>query len=72
MAKVLQIRCFTFHGVRAGKEFLRWVCSFRRRHHPVLLAKLTRFEGERILIRRRRDVRRFLNTIGPLDITTAT
>ncbi|HWF49980.1 MAG TPA: AAA family ATPase [Solirubrobacteraceae bacterium] len=51
-------------------EFLRWVWSFRRRHRPVLLAKLAGFEGHTILFRRRRDVRRFLDTIAPVDITT--
>jgi adenylate kinase family enzyme len=50
-------------------EFLRWVWSFRRRQRPVLLAKLAGFEGHTILFRRRRDVRRFLDTIAPIDIT---
>jgi adenylate kinase family enzyme len=55
---------------RITPEFLRWVWSFRRRHRPLLLAKLARFEGNTILLRRRRDVRRFLYTITPVDMTT--
>jgi adenylate kinase family enzyme len=44
-------------------EFLRWVWSFRRRQRPVMLAKLQAFEGQTFLLRRRRDVRRFLDTV---------
>ena len=51
-------------------EFLRWVWSFRRRHRPVLLAKLAGFDGHTILLRRRRDVRRFLDTVTPVAVTT--
>ncbi len=40
--------------------FLRWVWSFRRRHRPRLLQLLASFNGEQIVLRRRRDVRRFL------------
>lgn len=50
-------------------EFVRWVWSFRRRQRPVLLASLARFDGHTILLRRRRDIRRFLDTIAPVDMT---
>jgi adenylate kinase family enzyme len=48
---------------RINFEFLRWVWSFRRRHRPVLLELLATFDGERIVLRRRRDVRRFLDSV---------
>jgi adenylate kinase family enzyme len=51
-------------------EFVRWVWSFRRRQRPVLVAKLALFAGHTILLRRRRDVRRFLDTIAPVDVAT--
>src|ERR1700733_12043500 len=35
--------------------FLRWVWSFRRRHRPRLLQLLASFNGEQIVLRRRRD-----------------
>ncbi len=48
---------------RISWEFLRWVWSFRRRQRPVLLAKLASFDGQTIVLRRRRDVHRFLDTM---------
>ncbi len=51
-------------------EFLRWVWSFRRRQRPVLLAKLASFEGHTLLLRRRRDIRRFLDATAPIETTT--
>jgi adenylate kinase family enzyme len=47
---------------RINWEFLRWVWFFRRRHRPALLELLATFDGERIVLRRRREVRRFLDT----------
>jgi adenylate kinase family enzyme len=41
--------------------FLRWVCTFRRRHRPALLAALSAFDGQVIILRSRRGARRFLN-----------
>lgn len=48
---------------RINFEFLRWVCRFRRRHRPVLLKLLATFDGQRIVLCRRRDVRRFLDSV---------
>lgn len=44
---------------RIDREFLRWVWSFRRRHRPALLKMLDGFDGERIVLRSRREVGRF-------------
>ncbi|MFZ0043665.1 MAG: hypothetical protein WAK93_20315 [Solirubrobacteraceae bacterium] len=52
---------------RISWDFLRWVWSFRRRHRPALLERLDSFDGARIVLRRRRDVRRFLCTIAADD-----
>lgn len=52
---------------RINWAFLRWLCSFRRRHRPALLKRLDSFDGARIVLRRRRDVRRFLSTVGADD-----
>jgi adenylate kinase family enzyme len=43
-------------------EFLRWVWSFRRKQRQLLLDKLRNFSGKTIVLRRRGDVRRFLDT----------
>jgi adenylate kinase family enzyme len=43
--------------------FLRWVWWFRRRQRPVLIDQLAHFEGQTFVLRRRRDVRRFLESI---------
>lgn len=51
-------------------EFLRWVWSFRRRQRPMLLDKLTDFGGQTFVLRHRRDVHLFLNTIGPAEHQT--
>jgi adenylate kinase family enzyme len=56
---------------RISCEFLRWVWSFRRRHRPALLAMLDGFDGERIVLRRRRDVRNFLSTVPKPTATVA-
>lgn len=46
-----------------------WVWSFRRRHRPALLKLLAEFDGEPIVLRRRREVRFFLSTIAAADST---
>jgi adenylate kinase family enzyme len=46
--------------VHINYEFLRWVWMFRRRQRPMLLSKLARFEGEVVILHRRREVRRYL------------
>ena len=56
---------------RINWEFLCWVWSFRRRHRPALLAILDRFDGERIVLRSRRDVRCFLSTLSWVDSAVA-
>jgi adenylate kinase family enzyme len=52
---------------RINWEFLCWVWSFRRRDRPGLLAILDGFDGACIVLRSRRDVRRFLSTIPSAD-----
>ena len=44
-------------------EFVRWVCTFRARQRPKLLAKLASFDGETIILRQRRDIDQFLMQI---------
>jgi adenylate kinase family enzyme len=44
-------------------QFLRWVWSFRRRQRPELLQVLAGFEGQTFVLRRRADVRRFLESV---------
>jgi adenylate kinase family enzyme len=48
---------------RISWEFLRWVCSFRRRQRPTLLDMIAAFDGQKIVLRRRHEVRRFLEAI---------
>lgn len=54
-------------------EFVRWVWSFRRRHRPVLVDLLAAFDGQSIVLRRRRDVNRFLDatTVGDKPMIAA-
>ena len=49
--------------------FLRWVWLFRRRQRPRLLQLLATFNGERVVLRRRRDVQRFLDAIDTPEKT---
>jgi adenylate kinase family enzyme len=48
---------------RVSWQFLAWVWSFRRRQRPALLQALARFEGQAFVLRRRGEVRRFLETV---------
>lgn len=50
--------------VRINYEFLRWVWMFRRRQRPMLLSKLADFEGQSVILQRRREVRRYLEGIA--------
>jgi adenylate kinase family enzyme len=50
---------------RVNWAFLRWVCSFRRKHRPSLLQALSSFEGQTVVLRSRRQARRFLTTLEP-------
>ena len=50
--------------VRINHEFLRWVSTFRARQRPLLMSKLASFEGEVVILHRRAQVRRYLETIG--------
>jgi adenylate kinase family enzyme len=52
-------------GVYVGINyaFLRWVWMFRRRQRPMLLSKLANFEGQSVILHRRREVRRYLERI---------
>ena len=52
---------------RISWEFLSWAWSFRRRQRPVLLNILAEFDGDRIVLRRRREVGLFLSTIAASD-----
>lgn len=65
-------RCLRHHGrdrpdlgvyVRINFAFLRWVWTFRRRQRPMLLSKLANFEGQSVILHRRREVRRYLERI---------
>jgi adenylate kinase family enzyme len=65
-------RCLRHHGqdrpelgvyVRINYAFLSWVWTFRRRQRPMLLSKLANFEGQSVILHRRRDVRRYLERI---------
>ncbi len=49
--------------------FLRWVWLFRRRQRPRLLQLLATFNGERVVLRRGRDVQRFLDAIDAPEKT---
>jgi adenylate kinase family enzyme len=62
-------RCLLYRGqdcpdrgvyVRVNFAFVRWVCIFRRHHRPTLLAKLATFDGETVILRRRSEIRRYL------------
>jgi adenylate kinase family enzyme len=53
-------------------KFLRWVWRFRRRQRPTLLSKLSTFEGEVVILHRRREVRRYLEAIAPLSLASTT
>lgn len=48
---------------RINWEFVRWICSFRRRQRPRILTLLRTFDGGVVVLQSRRDVRRFLATI---------
>jgi hypothetical protein len=45
---------------------------FGRRQRPMLLSKLARFEGEVVILHRRREVRRYLEAISPLSSASTT
>lgn len=48
---------------RINWQFVRWICSFRRRQRPTILELLRTFDGEVVALRSRRDARRFLAAI---------
>ncbi len=48
---------------RINWDFVRWICSFRRRQRPEILELLRTFDGELVVLQSRRDVRRFLAAI---------
>jgi len=49
---------------RISWEFIRWICLFRRRQRPRILKLLAGYRGEVIVMTRRREVRRLLDTLG--------
>ncbi|MDQ6774783.1 MAG: topology modulation protein [Actinomycetota bacterium] len=49
---------------RISWEFIRWVSSFRRRQRPRILGLLEGRDGEVIVLRSRRDVRRMIAAIN--------
>jgi adenylate kinase family enzyme len=51
---------------RINFELLRWVWAFRRRQRPVVLEMLAGFDGARIVLRRRREARQFLDSVTGL------
>ena len=48
---------------RVSWQFLEWVWSFRRQQRPALLQVLAHFKGQTFVLRRRSDVRRFLDSL---------
>jgi adenylate kinase family enzyme len=52
------------HGLgiydRINPQFIRWILSFRRRQRPRILKLLNDFDGHLVLLRSRREVRRWL------------
>ncbi len=50
---------------RISWEFLRWIFSFRGRQRPRILELLSAYDGELIVVRSRREARRFLRSVEP-------
>jgi hypothetical protein len=53
---------------RISWEFVRWIYSFRTRQRPRILDLLGMFDGELIVLQSRRDVRRFLASLGEAGV----
>ena len=51
---------------RINWEFVRWIWSFRRRQRPLILELLRDFDGEVIVVTRRRDLQRLAGDSPPL------
>jgi adenylate kinase family enzyme len=48
-------------------QFIGWILSFRRRQRPRILKLLTDFDGHLVLLRSRREVRRWLLATRTVD-----
>jgi adenylate kinase family enzyme len=49
---------------RINWSFLSWVSSFRRRQRPRILDRVEDFTGEVVVLRRRREVARYLVSVA--------
>lgn len=52
---------------RISWEFIRWICSFRRRQRPRILQLLGDYHGELIVVTRRRNIQQLLLTFSGLQ-----
>lgn len=52
-------------------EFVRWVCSFRRRQRPKILRLLAGYDGTVVIVRHRRDAERLLEDLAPRSACAA-
>jgi adenylate kinase family enzyme len=50
------------YEVGVSREFVRWICNFRRVHRPKVLRLLADCSCEVIVLRSRKDTKRFLST----------
>lgn len=52
---------------RISWEFIRWICSFRRRQRPRILKLLAVYEGGLIVVRHRCDLERLIAALKEPD-----
>ncbi|MDX6516641.1 MAG: hypothetical protein QOH73_2307 [Gaiellaceae bacterium] len=52
-------------GLSLNREFVRWIARFRRVHRPRVLELLATCSCEVVMLRSRRDTRRFVAAIPP-------
>ncbi len=48
-------------------EFIRWICSFRRRQRPMILQTVAAYDGTLVVLRRRHDAGRLLRDLANRD-----
>ncbi|HEY1520376.1 MAG TPA: hypothetical protein VGF91_28385 [Solirubrobacteraceae bacterium] len=53
---------------RVSWEFIRWICSFRRRQRPLILRILAAYDGTLVVLRRRHDAGRLLRDLANRDL----
>lgn len=52
---------------RISWEFIRWICSFRRRQRPMILEMLSAYDGTLVVLQRRHEVGQFLRDLANRD-----